>query len=307
MDLSVMCAGSGWHGPLLGLHQDITLAESVAFLWYLRHVSALGGTFCTSSLHVQRYWRKGPEFSTRGQFLRADLETDLVAHRRDRATPRVKWVKGHATMQHMREGTSSLWQLQANELGGRAGEERFASASVCQTVRTELRGSPSRHRETQKVERRGAMGAEAASYAVWAGGGVPTGTAKEEGHTRQVFAHSHAGEDWYFLVLLEVWILHRKVSARAGWTGVVASSKSAAECSKSSRRAGTQRLSEPVRQAEFRHVASADATKVGWDWCDVTREMVRDVYGVINSQSGTTLTSHSGSRNVRNFADLFGR
>ena len=29
------------HRPLPGLHQDITLAESVAFLWYLRHVSAL--------------------------------------------------------------------------------------------------------------------------------------------------------------------------------------------------------------------------------------------------------------------------
>ena len=29
------------HGSLLGLHQDITPAESVAFLWYLRHVSVL--------------------------------------------------------------------------------------------------------------------------------------------------------------------------------------------------------------------------------------------------------------------------
>ena len=35
------------HGPLPGLHQDITLAESVAFLWYLRHIGALFGTFYT--------------------------------------------------------------------------------------------------------------------------------------------------------------------------------------------------------------------------------------------------------------------
>ena len=42
------------HGLLLGLHQDITLAESVAFLWYLRQVSVLRGTFYTNSLDVQR-------------------------------------------------------------------------------------------------------------------------------------------------------------------------------------------------------------------------------------------------------------
>ena len=35
------------HGPLPGLHQDITLAESVAFLWYVRHIGALFGTFYT--------------------------------------------------------------------------------------------------------------------------------------------------------------------------------------------------------------------------------------------------------------------
>ena len=34
------------HGQLPGLHQDITLAESVDTLWYLRH---LGGTFYTDS------------------------------------------------------------------------------------------------------------------------------------------------------------------------------------------------------------------------------------------------------------------
>ena len=42
VDMKVMAK---LHGPLPGLRQDITLAESVAFLWYLRHVSAVGGTF----------------------------------------------------------------------------------------------------------------------------------------------------------------------------------------------------------------------------------------------------------------------
>ena len=42
------------HSPLPGLHQDITLAESGAFLWCVRHVSAPGGTFHTDSLNVQR-------------------------------------------------------------------------------------------------------------------------------------------------------------------------------------------------------------------------------------------------------------
>ena len=59
------------HGPLLGLHQDITLAEGVAFLWYLRHVSKMGGAFYTDSRNVHRYWTRGPEYSTRGQFVNA--------------------------------------------------------------------------------------------------------------------------------------------------------------------------------------------------------------------------------------------
>ena len=73
------------------------------------------------------------------------------------------------------------------------------------------------------------------------GGGVPTGTAKEEGHTRQVFAHAHAVEDWTFVVLLE----------------------------ESSRRARTRRTEAgSIWQAASRHVAPVDvvqaATKVGW-------------------------------------------
>ena len=48
------------------------------------------------------------------------------------------------------------------------------------------------------MERRGAQGAETAAHAAWEAGGVPTRTAKEESHTRQVFAHAHAGEDRQF-------------------------------------------------------------------------------------------------------------
>ena len=73
------------HGMLLGLHQDITLAESVAFLC-LRHVRALGGTFYADSLNVHRHWTRGPEYSTRGLHLCINLETDLRAHRRNRNT-----------------------------------------------------------------------------------------------------------------------------------------------------------------------------------------------------------------------------
>ena len=57
--------------------------------------------------------------------------------------------------------------------GGPAGEERVVSAPVCQTGRAELPrkvgtvpGSPLRLRETQRVDRRGAHGAEAASHVV---------------------------------------------------------------------------------------------------------------------------------------------
>ena len=46
------------HGLLPGLHQAIPLAKSVAFLWYLRHVSALDGTLYTETLNVHRFWTK---------------------------------------------------------------------------------------------------------------------------------------------------------------------------------------------------------------------------------------------------------
>ena len=61
---------------------------------------------------------RGPEHSTRGQFICAstwrriwERIDEIGAH-----IIQVEWVKGHATMQHVRAGTISLWHLQANEL-----------------------------------------------------------------------------------------------------------------------------------------------------------------------------------------------
>ena len=73
----------------------------------------------------------------------------------------------------------------------------------------EVPGSASLQREIQRLERRGAEGAEAVAHAAREDGGVPTRAAKEESHTRQVFAHAHAGEDGQLLVLLVVRVLHR--------------------------------------------------------------------------------------------------
>ena len=100
--------------------------ESVAFLWYLRHVSVMGGTFNTDSPNVQRFRRKGPEHGSRGQFIHASTWS-RTWERIDEVGPRLihaKRVKGHATLQHVREGTISLWQ-QAQELAGRRRKARL--------------------------------------------------------------------------------------------------------------------------------------------------------------------------------------
>eukprot|EP00973_Karenia_brevis_P003983 548463-Karenia_brevis.AAC.1 len=48
------------HGPVPGWHQDITLAESLAFMWYLRHAGPAGGTLYTDSKNVLQIWQRGP-------------------------------------------------------------------------------------------------------------------------------------------------------------------------------------------------------------------------------------------------------
>ena len=183
-------------GPLPGLHQDITLAESVAFLWYLRHVSALGVIFYTDSRDVHRFWTGGPEYSTRGQFIFAstlrrtweridEIGTHLI---------QVDWVKGHAIMQHVRAGTTSLWQLQANDLADEQAKKGSALHPSVAQVEQSYSVSASFLRWLAKflgrlhayVKFRGAQGAHAAREA----GGAPTRAAKEKSHARQIFART---------------------------------------------------------------------------------------------------------------------
>ena len=102
-----------------------------------------------------------------------------------------------AATQHLREGTTSLWQQLANEQADEQSKKGSAvHPSVAQVKHscsarasflgwlTQVPGSLSRHREIQRLEQRGALGAEAAAHAAWEDGGVPARAAKEESHTR---------------------------------------------------------------------------------------------------------------------------
>ena len=107
------------HGPFPGLHQVITLADSAAFLWYLRHVRVLDGTLHTLPQRAMLLLEERPRTQfMRTVHLRVDPETDMGANRRNLGPQliHVKRVKCHATMQHVCEGTTSLWQLQTKEL-----------------------------------------------------------------------------------------------------------------------------------------------------------------------------------------------
>ena len=151
---------------------------------------------------------------------RVDLETDLGAHRRDRAAPiHVEWVKGHATVQQVWEGTITLWQLQAKELvdeqakKGSALHPSVAQVEQSYSARASFLGWSAKflgrlHRKIHRLERRGACGAEAAAQAAREAGGVATRAVKEESHTHQIFAHAHACEDGQILVVLKVRVLH---------------------------------------------------------------------------------------------------
>ena len=111
--------------------------------------------------------------------------------------------------------------------GGRAGEERSAlhpsresraklqRKDLVPGLVGEVPGSASCIRETQRLERRGAQSAAAAAHAARGSWWSSTRAAKEASHTRQVFAHAHAGEDGQVLVLLEVRYLHRTTGERA--------------------------------------------------------------------------------------------
>ena len=212
------------HGPLL--HQDITLVESVAFLCSC----GTAVRWADSLILVHRYWTRGPIYSSRGQFIYASTWRRIWERIDENGTQliQVEWVKGYATIQHVRAGRTSLWQLQENELAdeqakkGSALHRSVAQVEQSYSARTsflgwlaKLLGRLSSLRKIQRLGRRGAQGAVVAARTAWEAGGVPTRTAKEESHTRQIFAHAHAGEDGQLLVLLQVRVLHHTTGERA--------------------------------------------------------------------------------------------
>ena len=105
------------HGPFPGLHQ----------VWYLRQRDGrhfLHGLLERASLLDERpgvQHQRGSS-STR----RPGDESGSASTRSVHISFRLEWVKGHATMQHVRAGTISLWQLQANELVDEQGKKGSA-------------------------------------------------------------------------------------------------------------------------------------------------------------------------------------
>ena len=187
--------------------------------------------------HLLDAWSTAPE----GSSLIWERIDEIGAH-----LIQVEWVKGHATMQHVRARTISLWQWQANELADEEANKGSAIRAKLQCkglflgMVGEVPGSASRQREIQRVERRGAQCAAAGAHTLREAGGLPTRAAEEESHTRQVFAQAHAGEDGQILVLLKCgFYTAQRVKALAGrYRGVV---QSRGGVLRSSRMAVTQR------------------------------------------------------------------
>ena len=129
--------------------------------------------------------------------------------RSDRTSYWVQWEKGHAATRHVHQGTIVLWKLQANELSDEQAkkvwalhpcvkrfEERYFARTTCLGRWAKfLFGTVAVILEQQRMERRGAEGAEATPCGAWETGGVATGAAMETNHTREVLA----GEDREFV------------------------------------------------------------------------------------------------------------
>ena len=109
------------HGPLPGLHQDITLAELTALEWYLKHIGPAGGNFHTDCHNIIKMWETGEQtccdaFSIYSSVWRSiwrrvhDLGYELIT---------LTWVKGHATDRHIRDGAITAWQRDANQWADR--------------------------------------------------------------------------------------------------------------------------------------------------------------------------------------------
>ena len=134
-------------------------------------------------------WRKGLELSTRGQFICASMWRHIW-ERVDEIGPRlvqVKWVKGHATVRHVDEGTIALWQSQAKELGDEQAwkgsalhpcvkkfEHNFPARTTFLGWLAKFSGTSPRLPEGQSMERRGAEGAEVTPCTSWEASGAHT-------------------------------------------------------------------------------------------------------------------------------------
>ena len=126
------------HGPLPGLHQDILLAECVAFWQYLRHLGPLGGHYYTDSKSLVTMWLSGPAsccdaFSVYSGIWRLiwakvdEIGCTLVE---------VTWIKGHASKTHVAKGLLEGWQREGNIM---ADAEAKAGSGMHTPPTTQLR------------------------------------------------------------------------------------------------------------------------------------------------------------------------
>ena len=117
--------------------------------------------------------------------------------------------------------------------------------------------------------------------------GLPTRAEKEESHTRQIFAHAHAGDEGQFFRFC--WrcgfCTAQRVTGLAGrCRGVVQSLWSTPEAPEwqEPKRRTLAGGANAVGQVD---VVQAAATEVGWDWCDVVHELECDGLGVDRFQA----------------------
>ena len=125
---------------------------------------------------------------------------------------------------------------------------------------------------------------------------------------RQVFAHAHAGEDGQLFFLLEVRVLHCSTCERArGAVSSIVESRGAVL-----RKLQAGRKPFLVVGCWSQSGRRRVATWRPWTWSRLRRKLAgicvtwytswsATCSALINLQSGTTLTSHSGARSVRIF------
>ena len=123
-----------------------------------------------------------------------------------------------------------------------------------------------------------------------------------------VFAPAHAGKDWQFVVLLEVRVLHRKTSARA--CGPV--SRYRAKPRRGAQKARGGQEPEGRRLAIRANLAGGVSARgvrgcgpggdEGWVGLGTLYTSWSVALSALtNPQSGPTPTSHSSTRDLRNF------